>query len=237
MQNATSHSCHTIADYLRFVKLVMAEDMLLNGWKLSFGEGLLGGSDDEVEVDETKAGKCKYGKGHPVAGVWILVAVSWKTKRFVAEPVRCRCKMVIKWFLDRYVNKTSVLITDGWSSYRAKGVGDSFRKHRWVNHKKQFKNKDGTYSNTVEGNSLAIKRVTCRSDWRFDSIMVPLLSAVWRRNHEGEFWSAFWTAASAVRYPHYPFFWKSSHNSCTLIADHLDSLNRPPQCDYAQKKA
>jgi hypothetical protein len=28
-----------------------------------------------VEIDETKMGKMKYGRGHPVRGVWVVVAV------------------------------------------------------------------------------------------------------------------------------------------------------------------
>lgn len=28
-----------------------------------------------VEIDETKMGKIKYGRGHPVQGIWVVVAV------------------------------------------------------------------------------------------------------------------------------------------------------------------
>eukprot|EP00820_Chromera_velia_P020180 Cvel_28870.t1-p1 / transcript=Cvel_28870.t1 / gene=Cvel_28870 / organism=Chromera_velia_CCMP2878 / gene_product=hypothetical protein / transcript_product=hypothetical protein / location=Cvel_scaffold3857:327-3193(-) / protein_length=117 / sequence_SO=supercontig / SO=protein_coding / is_pseudo=false len=68
---------------------VMAEDILRNGWGRRFGGNLIGGEDEEVEMDEMKMGACKDGKGHPVEGVWVLVAVCRRTGRFVAEPVRC----------------------------------------------------------------------------------------------------------------------------------------------------
>jgi len=235
--NMTKRSSHTVTDYTHYVEAVMAEDILRNGWGSKYGEGKIGGQDEEVEMDETKMGACKDGKGHPVEGVWCLVVVCRRTGRFMAEPVKCRCKKIIKWFLDRHVDKQSTLITDGWAAYQAKGVGPSFKEHKWVNHKKEFVTADGTNTNTVtvEGLNFGLKRWTRRRNWRFESIIVPLLACAWRTAHHGNFWNAFWKAASEVRFPSHPY--DDDGHSRTIIADHMDVLRNPPVCNYAEKKA
>uniref|UniRef100_A0A0G4G7R8 ISXO2-like transposase domain-containing protein n=1 Tax=Chromera velia CCMP2878 TaxID=1169474 RepID=A0A0G4G7R8_9ALVE len=235
MINMTKHSQHTVSDYTHYIEAVMAEDILRNGWGRRFGGNLIGGEDEEVEMDETKMGACKDGKGHPVEGVWVLVAVCRRTGRFVAEPVRCRCKKTIKWFLDRHVDKRSTLYTDGWAAYQAKGVGPSFKCHRWVNHKKEFVADDGTNTNTVEGLNFGLKQWTRRRNWRFESIIVPLLACAWRTAYSGQFWTEFWRAASEVRFPGHPY--ETDGHSRTVIANYMDLLNRPPPCNCAEKKA
>uniref|UniRef100_A0A0G4HEW2 Uncharacterized protein n=1 Tax=Chromera velia CCMP2878 TaxID=1169474 RepID=A0A0G4HEW2_9ALVE len=72
---------------LVYYVLVMAEDILRNGRGRKFGGNLIGGEDEEVEMDEIKMRACKDGKGHPIEGVWVFVAVCRRTGRFVAEPL------------------------------------------------------------------------------------------------------------------------------------------------------
>lgn len=49
--------------------LLQVDDEKIGGINVETGAPLT------VEIDETKMGKVKYGRGHPVRGVWVVVAV------------------------------------------------------------------------------------------------------------------------------------------------------------------
>jgi hypothetical protein len=47
----------------------------------------IGGPNKTVEIDDSKFGKCKYGKGHPVKGHWEFGGVEREAGRTFLVPV------------------------------------------------------------------------------------------------------------------------------------------------------
>jgi transposase-like protein len=153
----------------------------------------IGGHGHTVEVDETAMGKIKYGKGHPVKGIWVVVAVCRETREIVATSVENRKKStLIQWIKDR-IHPDTQIITDYWKGYGTKEIEDyTGHEHLRVNHSKTFKDPiTGACTNTVEGNNRALKMaIPCqaRTTKRIDTELVYFS---WARKHEGHLWSAF----------------------------------------------
>ena len=107
----SGHNTHTVADYNRHFRQLVAET-------LGSDDAMIGGSGVVVEVDETKMGKRKYHRGHHVEGAWVIVGVERTPERRVfAEVVEDRSANTILKILGRHLIEGSVLHTDCWKGY------------------------------------------------------------------------------------------------------------------------
>ncbi|KAJ8652135.1 hypothetical protein O0I10_012242 [Lichtheimia ornata] len=126
-----------------------------------------------VEIDESKFGKRKDNRGHPVDGVWWFKIVVLD----IAED--CQAILVLK---DSHIN------TDCWSGYnRLDEIPDMNYVHFPVNHSENFVDPvHGTHTNTIEGTWNGIKQnVTARHRTKK---MMPwkLVEFIWRRKHDDD---------------------------------------------------
>ncbi|KII61452.1 hypothetical protein RF11_12867 [Thelohanellus kitauei] len=73
----TGHSNKTITAYKKFLRKLVSDS-------LDFIYLQIGGKDVVVEIDETKLGKSKHHRGHPVNGAWVLGGVERTLQRRVS---------------------------------------------------------------------------------------------------------------------------------------------------------
>lgn len=119
-------------------RLVKKVNMVLRHWcELRTAEGL-GGVGRVVEVDETRIGGRKYNRGRETKGQWIFGIYDRFSGQVVTVPVLDRTKITLHFYIKKYVKKGSVIISDGWKSYR--GLTQKGYIHRCVNHRYQFVN-------------------------------------------------------------------------------------------------
>lgn len=134
-----------------------------------------------MEIDESKFGKRKYNKGHPVGGVWVVGAVERSSKRIILSHVAKRDAVTLTAFCETYIDHTSVIYSDCWKGYSK--LCTIFKEHRTVNHSKHFVNREtNTHTNTIEGNWSGVKRtipVRCRTMKLID---IYLLRFMLKRN-------------------------------------------------------
>lgn len=118
----------------------------------------IGEEEDICEIDESKFGKRKYNRGHPVEGVWVLGMVTRGDKRKVKLfQVEKRDKDTLSTVIDREINKEAILFTDCWKGYNdLEKIGFV---HEKVNHSKWFVDESsGVHTNSIEGTWSGVKR-------------------------------------------------------------------------------
>lgn len=119
-------------------RLIKKVNMVLRQWcEWRAAEGL-GGVGRTVEVDETRIGGRKYNRGRETQGQWIFGIYDRFSGQVVTVPVPDRTKITLHFYINKYVKKGSVIISDGWKSYR--GLTQKGYIHRCVNHRYQFVN-------------------------------------------------------------------------------------------------
>lgn len=106
-----------------------------------------------VEVDESKFGKRKNHKGHPVEGVWVVGGVERTPERKVfLTTVEDRKKDTLHLILSTWIKPGSEIRTDCWKGYCGLDkIPEKQYKHETVNHAKEFKTAAGVHTNTIEG--------------------------------------------------------------------------------------
>lgn len=128
---------HRISE-LSVSRLIKKVNMVLMHWcELRAVEGL-GGDGQEVEVDETRIGGRKYNRRRETQGQWIFGIYDRSSGQVVTVPVPDRTKITLHFYIKKYIKKGSVIISDGWKSYR--GLTQKGYIHRCVNHRYQFVN-------------------------------------------------------------------------------------------------
>jgi hypothetical protein len=92
-----------------------------------------------VEIDESKFGKRKYHRGHPVEGAWVIGGVERAAERRVfAEVVEKRDAVAtLIEVVGRRVAPGSVVHSDLWKAYKAIPSA-AHLEHRTVNHSHHF---------------------------------------------------------------------------------------------------
>lgn len=116
------------------------------------------GNSQTWEIDESKFGKRKYNRGHPVEGVWVLgFAQKGGDKKVRLIQIEKRDKITLTQAVINNVQRGSELFTDGWRGYVDLGVNGF--DHKTVNHSEGFVNQEtGVHTNTIEGIWCAVKR-------------------------------------------------------------------------------
>jgi len=103
-----------------------------------------------VEIDESLFGKVqKYRKGKPFRRQWVFGLVEQSTRKVYFEQVDNRTKATLVGIISKIVRAPATIYHDDWPAYR--DLHNSGYNHQTVVHKREFKSKEGTCTNTVEG--------------------------------------------------------------------------------------
>ncbi|CAB9518305.1 Inherit from opiNOG: protein Hydra magnipapillata [Seminavis robusta] len=159
---------------------------------------MIGGHDIIVEIDESKFAKRKYHKGRRVKGSWVLGMVErTQQRRMVLLVVPDRTRKTLEHAIMTFVHPGSTIHTDMWKGYLSlERLGYD---HKTLCHKYEFVSKEGTHTQTIEGNWTPLKRaipVQCRTGV---DLQEYLFQFMWRRKNEGNEWEAMWEGFCRVR--------------------------------------
>jgi hypothetical protein len=122
-------SSHTIADWGMFNR----ETMLL------FLEGCcvkIGGPNKTVEIDESKFGRRKYHRGHPLKCQWVFGGVERESGVTFLLPVKDRTADTLMTIIRDWIESGTKVISDCWGAYR--DLGTQGYTHQTVNHSIHF---------------------------------------------------------------------------------------------------
>lgn len=122
-------------------------------------QGLIGGLNRIVEIDETWIGERKYRRGRNVAGRWILGIIERRSSNYRLQLIEnSRSATELTKMIRKHVHQDSTIMTDSWKSYAR--LSDYFRKHKVVNHSKNFiQPKTGAHTQKVESNWRHLKQI------------------------------------------------------------------------------
>lgn len=189
----TGHSSATITNFYRhFRKLVTSA--------LVEEDQIIGGPGIEVEIDETKLGKRKYNRGHPVDGVWVVVGIERGSNgKIFLVPVVKRDAQTLREIINNHVLPGSIVFTDCWRGYsNLENLGLT---HFQVNHSQTFLDPvTGACTNTAEGLNSGLKRKIMPRNRTREGIEGHLGEYVWRRQNKG---FLFDKLVEAIRDIHY----------------------------------
>lgn len=76
---------------------------------------VVGGPGIIVEIDESKMGKRKYHRGHPVDGQWIFGGVERVSGKCFMVPVEDRTTETLLTLIRKHILPGSVIISDCWA--------------------------------------------------------------------------------------------------------------------------
>ncbi|GFU38829.1 mitotic-spindle organizing protein 2A [Trichonephila clavipes] len=165
----------------------------------------IGGVDAIVEVDESKFGKMKYGKGRPVNGKWVFGGTERNSNKCFFRVVPCRTKECLLAVIKEWVLPGTTIISDCWASYNC--LKDEGFQHLKVNHSLTFVCPvTGAHTNSIEGSWSGIKRflgnTTHRPEDMFDSYLHEFM---WRRKNshsvKNEVFKAFLADVAKGKFP------------------------------------
>jgi hypothetical protein len=166
--------------------------------------GQIGGPGIVVEVDESKFGKRKHHRGHPVEGVWVIGGVERGGDRgvFLAQ-VPDRSAETLMAVIEHHVAAGTTVYSDCWKGYRKEDLQAIGILHETVNHSKFFKDPvTGVHTNTIEGTWSAVKRAIPVRHRTTALIDKGLITFIWNRKHRGPHkWAAFLDALGRCSFP------------------------------------
>ena len=121
----------------------------------------IGGNGVEVEIDESKFGKCKYHRGHRVEGQWVFGGQEkYNKQRIFMIPVNNRKAKTLIPIIKKWILPGSIIHSDCWKAYNSlKNLGYT---HVTVNHSKEF----------IDRSSAACTNAI-ESDWRHAKVHMP----------------------------------------------------------------
>lgn len=191
IQNMLGLTDKTVKYWLDLFKLSIEGDI-----KSDENEGMIGGPDIVVEIDESKFGKRKYHRGHRVEGVWVLGGVErTPERRIFAVTVPDRTEETLLRVIRRYVHPGSIIHTDCWRGYNTEHLNELEYLHSTVNHSEHYKDPiTGCHTNTIEGTWRGIKMKVPASQRREKLVDPYLLTFVWKRRNAKDLWNSFLNA-------------------------------------------
>ena len=156
-------SDHTVADWGMFCR----ESMLV------FLEGCSvknGGPNKTVETDDSKFGRRKYYRGHPVKGQWVFGGVERESGETFLVPVKDRTADTLMATIRDWIEPGTTVIGDCWGAYRE--LGSQGYTHRTVNHSIHFLDPNtGAHTNTIKSKWHRVKaflgQYNRRDDYEF----------------------------------------------------------------------
>jgi transposase-like protein len=136
-----SLSSHTIADWGMFCREAVLVFLEGNSVKV-------GGLNKIVEIDESKFGRRKYHRGHPVKGQWMFCGVERESGRTFLVAVPDRTADTLVPIIRDWIEPGTTVINDCWGAYRE--LPNQGYTHRTVNHSINFVDPNtGAHSNTI----------------------------------------------------------------------------------------
>jgi transposase-like protein len=116
----------------------------------------IGGPNKTVEIDESKFGKRKYGRGRPVRGQWVFGGVEHESGRTFLVPVPDRTADTLMAVIDAWIEPGTTVISDRWAAYS--DIDTLGYTHLTVNHSVAFVDPNtGAHTNTIEGTWRHVK--------------------------------------------------------------------------------
>lgn len=172
-------------------------------------DGIIGGEETIVEIDESKLGsashplilgKRKYNRGHPVEGVWVVGGIERTVgKRMFIVPVADRKAETLIAVIKEHVLPGTTIYTDLWKGYSSLDL-EGFH-HGTVNHSKCFVDPNtGVHTNSIEGAWSALKMHFAPRQRTKDDIENRLGEYLWRRQNKNTLWQSFLNALSQTHY-------------------------------------
>jgi len=136
-----SLSSNTVADWSMFCRENMLVFMAGCSEKLS-------GPNKIVEIVESKFGRRKYHRRHPIKGQWVFGGVERDSSRTFLVPVPDRTADTLVAIIRDWIEPRTTVISDSWATYR--NLESQGYTHRTVNHSIQFVDPDtGAHTNTT----------------------------------------------------------------------------------------
>jgi ISXO2-like transposase domain len=187
----TNISHKTVSSYIKQVESLIC-------CSLDEEDCIIGGPGIMVQIDESKFGKRKYNRGHPVDGVWILGGVEITPERKIfLKVINNRNANTLVEIITSHVRTGSIIVTDCWRGYSRLGLFGY--EHKTVNHSEVFVNEEGFHTNNIEGTWSSLKRNTSARNRTENLIKGKLFEYIWRRKNEGNIWNAL---IEAIRMGH-----------------------------------
>jgi transposase-like protein len=116
----------------------------------------IGGPNKTVEIDESKFGKRKYGRGHPVKGQGVFGGVERESGKTFLVPVPDRTADTLMAVTDAWIEPGTTVISDCWGAYR--NLDQQDYTHRTVNHSIGFVDqRTGAHTNAIESTWRHVK--------------------------------------------------------------------------------
>jgi hypothetical protein len=149
IENELCLSDHTVADWGMFCRKTMLEFLEGSSEKI-------GGPSKIVEIDESKIGRRKYNRVHPIQGQWMYGGVERGSGRTFLVAVPDRTADTLTAIIREWIEPGTKVISDYWGAYRdLESLGYT---HRTVNHSLYFVDPDtGHHTNTIESMSHHFK--------------------------------------------------------------------------------
>lgn len=188
------HSAHTVSNSIRFCRELVADDLFET-------RNMIGGEGIEVEVDESKFGKVKYGHGHRVDGVWVVGGVErTPDRKLFLEVVENRSQETLIDVLKRNIKPGSIVYTDLWKGYLNIETQLGIT-HLTVNHSINYKDPiSGAHTNTIEGSWSGIKCNIAPRNRTKKLIDLHLCEFIWRRQNADMLWIEFIKCLKETKY-------------------------------------
>jgi len=82
---------------------------------------MVGDPNKTVEIDESKFGRRKYHRGHPVNGQWVFGGVEPETGETFLVPVKDRSANTLMDIIHDWIESGATVISDCWGAYRNLG--------------------------------------------------------------------------------------------------------------------
>jgi transposase-like protein len=190
----TGHSSCTVSWIIRFCWELVTRNLLEE-------DNILGGDGIVVEVDKSKFGKLKYGRGHLIKGAWVLWGVD-KTLdcRMFLKVVPNRSKVTLMEILRKHIAAGSVVHTDLWKGYKNMERHLDVT-HGIVNHSQCFKVLvTNVHTNTIKGTWSGVKWKIAPRNQTEELIDDHLFEFVWKRQNHGRLWEAFVECLKNTKY-------------------------------------
>lgn len=120
----------TSVDWFRFCREICVTHLM------QLDDGIIGGENVVVEIDESKFGHRKYNVGRAVDGTWILGAVERGSNKSFFEPVLDRSEATLIAVIKRRILPGTIILSDMWKGYA--NLDQEGFCHMTVNHSINF---------------------------------------------------------------------------------------------------
>jgi hypothetical protein len=140
-----------------------------------------------VEIDESKFGRRKYNRGHPVEGCWVFGGVErTPERRCFAVPVLRRDAATLIPLIRRFIRPGSTIISDLCGAYNF--IPNDYQRLT-VNHSLHFVDPITlAHTNHIEATWNSMKRRISTRNRKILGMEEELWTFIWRRANHDDLW-------------------------------------------------